>query len=280
MDFVILNGDTTYNDSATNLTQYRDKWIGQIGEGTYQKLLQSTGNYSTWDDHEVDNNWNPETINPARVAAARQTFFEFLPIRRSPTDADRIWRSFTWGDTLELFVLDSRGERKPSTRNTPNAEYLSHAQLAWLQAGLSASTATFKLVVNSVPITNFPGLFDLAQDDRWEGYPAQRTKLLDYITQNQIKGVLFLSGDFHLAASAKVESSGPWSNLREILMGPGDQNGNPLWSTLPSSQFEYRSGTSNVTVFEANPNASPPSIKVSFISGTGATLFENTHTFP
>ena len=60
--------------------------------------------------------------------------------------ATRMWRSFRWGRTLELFVLDTRGERRPSTRHTPHAEYLSPAQFAWLTDGLARSDAAFKFV--------------------------------------------------------------------------------------------------------------------------------------
>jgi alkaline phosphatase D len=138
----------------------------------------------------------------------------------------------------------------------------------------------FKIIVNSVPITNFPGLFDLAPFDRWEGYPAQRTQLLDFLIQNKIPGVLFVSGDFHLGASTRVEPTGPWSPFREVLMGPGDQNANPLWLTLPGApQFDFKTGTSNVTVFEADPNAVPPTLTMKFIAADGSTLHTQTLTY-
>ncbi len=277
LDFFILAGDTTYNDSAKTLADYRSKWLGQIGEGTYQEALQSTAHYATWDDHEVDNNWNPETFPAGRLADARQAFYEHLPIRRSATNPNRLWRSYKWGDTLEIFVLDARGERKPSTALGPNAEYLSQAQFSWLIAGLQNSTATFKIIVNSVPITNFPGLFDFAANDRWEGYAAQRTKLLDFLIQNKIPGVLFVSGDFHLGASTRIEPTGKWSPFREVLMGPGDYSANPLWATLPGPpHFDFKTGTSSITVFEADPNAVPPTIQVKFIADSGATLHTQT----
>jgi alkaline phosphatase D len=279
LDFFVLGGDNTYNDSASTLNEYRDLWLGQIGEPTYRSLLQSTGHYATWDDHEVDNDWNPETISQTRLAAATQTFFEHLAIRRDITFPNRVWRRYSWGDTIDIFVLDSRSERKPSTIISQNPQYISPEQMTWLKDGLKTSTATFKLIVNSVPITNFPHLFDFASNDRWEGYGAQRAELLDAIVQNGLAGVLFVSGDFHLGASATVEPSGNWSGLREILMGPGDQSANPLWNTITSPQFEFKTGTSNVTLFEADPNATPPTIKVTFVDGAGATLFEKIYSY-
>lgn len=279
LDFFILAGDTTYNDSANTLSQYRAKWLGQMGQATYQALLTSTGHYATWDDHEVDNDWNPETIDKTRLANATQAFFEHLPIRRDNSSPNRIWRSFKWGETLEVFVLDSRSERKPSTASGPNAQYLSPAQMTWLKNGLSTSSATFKVIVTSVPITNMPTLWDLYAVDRWEGYPAQRKELLDHITGTGIKGTLFVAGDFHLGASAQVEPSGAGAALREVFVGPGGQSGNPLTATLGAPQFEFKTGTNNYVTFLADPNTTPPTVKVTFIDGAGAKLFEKTYSF-
>jgi alkaline phosphatase D len=279
LDFFILAGDTTYNDSATTLSQYRAKWLGQIAQTTFQDVLTSTGNFATWDDHEVDNDWNPETFDKTRLANATQTFFEHLPVRRHATSPNRIWRGYQWGETLELFVLDSRGERKPSTATGPNAQYLSPAQMTWLKTGLSTSTATFKVIVTSVPITNMPGVWDVFPNDRWEGYPAQRKELLDHITSTGIKGTLFVAGDFHLGASSSVEPSGPGAALREVFVGPGGQNGNPLAATLGAPQFDFKTGTNNFVTFVADPNSTPPTIQVTFIDGSGGKLFDKKYSF-
>lgn len=165
--------------------------------------------YATWDDHEVADNWDPESIDPARLETAREAFFENLALRRlPPPNENRVWRSFRWGRTLEIFVLDCRSERRPSTRNGPDAQCISRTQMDWLKAGLAASTAAFKIIANSVPIANFPGAFDLQANDRWEGYPAQRAELLDFLTGRAIRGVVFVSGDFHLATVAHLEATG------------------------------------------------------------------------
>ena len=62
----------------------------------------------------------------------------------------------------------------------PEAEYLSPAQFDWLVAGLQASPAVFKIVLNSVPIGEFPYP---SVRDRWAGYPAQREALLSAINR-------------------------------------------------------------------------------------------------
>jgi alkaline phosphatase D len=152
--------------------------------------------------------------------------------------------------------MDSRSERLPSTREEQNATYISEEQLEWLQQGLLASTAHFKVLMNSVPITNLPPLW-LSQDDRWQGYFAQRVRLVDHILINDIRNVWFITGDFHLGFIARVEPEGEGRRLWEIAAGPGANGPNPLAiageaggaveeSIFPANQFEFWS--SNITV--------------------------------
>ena len=87
-----------------------------------------------WDDHEVLNNWYPgEVLDDPRytersvdllAARARRAFLEHYPLRRSPADPERIYRSLPFGESLEVFVLDMRSERarelrEPAGRSRP-----------------------------------------------------------------------------------------------------------------------------------------------------------------
>lgn len=281
LDFFILAGDTTYNDGAKSIHDFRSKWSGQLKEPGYQALFQSTSHYATWDDHEVTNNWNGEDVDPELLATATDALFEHLAIRRNPDAENRLWRSHRWGRTLEVFLLDSRGERKPSTRDSGTAEYLSFQQLEWLKLGLLDSPATFKIVVNSVPITDFPHFFDFAAADRWEGYAAQREDLIDFIFEEDIQGVLFVSGDFHLASSQTVSKDGRGQSLREVLVGPAGQIPNPLGNelSLQPPQFDFASGQVNYTRFEADPGAEPPTVKIDWMGADGAPIYSATYAF-
>jgi alkaline phosphatase D len=279
LDFFLLLGDTSYNDSAISRDQYRARWAENLSSTGYLDLFASTSHLATWDDHEVVNDWNGETVDPARLATARAVFFEMLAIRRQPPpNENRIWRSFRWGNAVEVFVLDCRSERRPSTRFTSAAEYVSRAQIDWLKAGLAASTAAFKVIANSVPIANFPGLFDLLANDRWEGYEAQRAEILDFIVGQGLKGVVWVSGDFHLGAVARIEPSGPRAAYYDILAGPGGQNGNPITATLGEPQFELATNTNNVVIFDADGTVDPPTLRLRFVDGSGQVFHEKTLT--
>lgn len=254
---LMAHGDTMYSSGTRVLDGFRIRWARNLGNPGYRGLRQNTSVYATWDDHEVANNWDPETIEEPILSLAAQTFFESLPIRRHPTAPNRIWRSTRWGQTAEVFILDSRSERRPSTRLRGDAQYLSRAQMDWLKSGLAASPCAFKVILNSVPITNFPSVFDVVSNDRWEGYWEARQEILSFLENERVEGVLWLSGDFHFASCGRVSPAGATgSRAVEFLVGPGAQDPNPLWAALVGDpQFDFASGTNNYAVFDLDPAA-------------------------
>lgn len=275
LDAFLLLGDTSYNDGADTLAEYRTLWASNLGSPEYRTLRASTSVLATWDDHEVTNDFNPETIAPAKLATARQAYFEALPLRRDATNPDRLWKSMRWGDTVEVFVLDGRGERKPSTRfNGQPQQYLSPEQLAWLKAGLKASTAVFKVIMNSVPITDFG--FSVFTGDGWLSYPQQRTEILSWVEDEQLTGVLWVSGDHHFASVGKVSLLGAGRGALEVLAGPGGQSANPAWVGLRPPRWDYATGTNNYLTLELDP--ATRGVRLAFHDGGGVQLFAKDYT--
>ena len=282
-DFFLYLGDTVYadEDDATTVAEYREEWGESYITPEYRTLHAGSSAIYTWDDHEVTNNWDGETVDPDMLAAARAVFYEHAPLRKDPEHPDRIWRSLRWGRTVEVFVLDCRGERKPSTKDTADAEYISPEQEQWLIDGVTASDATFKLILSSVPITNMPPVY-VKGEDRWEGYPAQREAVLSAL--QYVPGVLWISGDFHFPMIGRIEPPGqPYDNVYEVLVGPGAQIPNPAWlvvaNGLMKDQFLYVGGDNNYTRFLADPLAKPPAITVEYVSGKGEVIHSETLSF-
>lgn len=270
LDVFLLLGDTSYNDGADTLSEYRTRWAANLASPEYRRLRAATSVLATWDDHEVTNDFNPETIDATKLATARQTYFEALPLRRHATRPDRLWKSMRWGDTVEFFVLDSRGERKPSTRlNGQPQIYLSREQLDWLKAGLQASTAVFKVILNSVPITDFG--FSAFTGDGWLSYPQQRTEILGFIEDESIDGVLWVSGDHHFASVGKVSLLGKGRQALEVLAGPGAQTANPVWVGLRPPRWDFATGTNNYLRLHFDPLST--SVEVIFVDADGTELF-------
>ncbi|MFO0747922.1 MAG: alkaline phosphatase D family protein [Myxococcota bacterium] len=274
LDFFLLTGDAAYMDGALSLADYRELWRQAYDTDGYRALFAACGIYGTWDDHEVYDNWDPERVAPDILAAAKTAYLEHSALRLDPRASGwKIWRSQRWGRTVEVFVLDCRSERKPSTRMSADATYLSRAQMDWLKKGLHDSPCVFKIIANTVPITDMPVTYP--QDkDRWEGYPAQRDEILG-LTKS-IPGVLWLSGDFHFGAVCSVDPPGGRFEAQwEVFMGQGANMPNPVWPALADiqPQFAFVTGTNNYVRFVCDPIADPPTLTATFIDGDGAELY-------
>jgi alkaline phosphatase D len=214
-DAFLLLGDTVYADGATTLVEFRRYWRSAL---TTQGLRDVTANSSviaTWDDHEVVNNFAGLVVDADRFDAGLMAFREGLP-QRVRTDGS-LWRKISWGRTVDVFVLDCRGERDG------DQQYISEEQLQWLKDELLESPARFKLVLTSVPITDYSPIFGQAvADDRWQGHPAQRSELLDHVVAHEIEGILWITGDFHMSTASRVDPPGGVAeNQWEVMVGTG-----------------------------------------------------------
>jgi alkaline phosphatase D len=240
--FFIFLGDTIYADytntglpAATTLDDYRQRYKVNWEDEPLRALLASTSTYAIWDDHEVKNDFAGQDVDQAQMAAGRQAFLEYLPIREDATDPNRLYRTFKWGKDVELFILDERQYRSaeaicmneeggtitiPSFEGDeackagladPSRTFLGQEQKEWLKQALLASTAKFKFIVNEVAISELT----LLPYDRWEGYSAERRELLDFLKENDIKNVIFLTTDLHASIVKTVDG-----RYKEVIVGP------------------------------------------------------------
>lgn len=177
-----------------------------------------------WDDHETANNsWvggaqnhNPETEGPwdDRVAAARQAFFEWIPIRENP--GRRLFRTLKYGDLADIIMLDTRIEGReeqsgaalhpPDDPSLPD-DILGPEQEAWLQDQLANSTAKWKVIGNQVVMgiwrfSDDPEL--VANQDQWTGYPGSRGRMMNFLRDEAISDVVVLTGDVHSSWAIEV----------------------------------------------------------------------------
>jgi phosphodiesterase/alkaline phosphatase D-like protein len=267
-DMFLHLGDMAYNDGMFTLEEYRANWRQYLGAEGFKRVYAAAGLYATWDDHEIDDNsgFDPRSMDPMdleRRENALSAYFELLPIDGGPPDF-QIWRTFRWGLTAEIIVLDCRYERRAS-----RDIYISQAQMDFLKERLMTSPCHFKIVMNSVPITNMPGVWDIAANDRWEGYPAQRDELLGFIDDNDIGNVWFLSGDFHVNFVSRLEPAGDnlSARTREIACTGG--NTNLLGALLAAPQYDYGSSEPRGVILMFDPESN--AVNVRFIDGTTGT---------
>lgn len=206
-----------------SLDDYRRRYAQYKTDPDLQAAHAAAAFLSSYDDHEVDNNWagdedqdaTPREVFRLRRAAAMQAWYENMPVRRSsfPVDgAVRMHRRIDWGDLLRVQVLDTRQYRsgqicgtKPldrclSLNATPRPTILGEAQAAWLEEGLGGGQR-WNLLAQQVMVMPFlyPGARDAgrANLDSWSGYAASRERLVAAIQARKLTNVVIATGDVH-----------------------------------------------------------------------------------
>lgn len=204
----------TLQDYRTRYSQYH------LDEGL-RKMRQQHPLITIWDDHELandtyvagaQNHQQEEGDFEARKAAARKAYYEWLPIRES----GKLYRTFNFGDLAELIMLDERQEgRSQPAKGISDPAYTSEErsmlgteQLAWFEDKLKSSTATWKVVGNQVMFSDLDRSAVVPSNprnmDSWDGYPAEKHKIADFIRTNSLKDIIFLTGDTHASWAFEV----------------------------------------------------------------------------
>lgn len=249
-DFYLCSGDTIYADGpipetrelpdgstwrnltteakskvAETLDEFRGNYRYNLMDENLLRFNAAVAQINQWDDHETVNNWWPgEILDDSRytekrvdvlAARANRAFFEYLPISRPRSGGlGRIYRVQRYGPLLDVFVLDMKSYRDrngPNRYTEPRGGILGSEQLDWLQRGLAASTATWKVIAADqplgliVPDVDEPGTaFEaVAQDDpgRPLGREMQIAELLSFVHRRAITGLVVLTADVHYTAA-------------------------------------------------------------------------------
>ena len=112
-DFFLYFGDIIYGDAGTparTLDQYRAKYKENREYAALSQILAATSTYNMWDDHEVVNDFDGQTVDPDQMAAGREAFQEYLPM--TPLDDPQVmYRTFRWGKAADFIILDQRSFR-------------------------------------------------------------------------------------------------------------------------------------------------------------------------
>ncbi|MGA5194971.1 alkaline phosphatase D family protein [Streptomyces exfoliatus] len=215
-----------------SLADYRTRHGHYRTDADLQALHAAHPVIAIWDDHEFANdawtggaeNHTPEAEGEwaARVAAAKQAYFEWMPVRASTEGT--VFRRLRFGTLADLHLLDLRSFRSAPAKtgsgsvDDPERSITGRAQLDWLKSGLAGSAATWQLVGTSVMITPvafgalpahllepLAELMGLPKEglavnvDQWDGYTDDRKELLAHLTSRAIRNTVFLTGDIHMA---------------------------------------------------------------------------------
>jgi alkaline phosphatase D len=214
-DFMIWLGDNLYfrEREWTSPEGMSERYRTYREEPNLQKLWTATSHLAIWDDHD----YGPNDSNASFVGKgwALDTFKRYWP---NPTaglpGVPGIFTQVAFGD-VEFFLLDDRFYRYPyDYPNTPEKTMWGKAQFDWLKQALLTSRAPFKIVANGSQFWN--------RANRYEGlyhFPAEQKALWDWLVDQRIPGVVFVSGDRHFAELLRVPRPGTYP-LYELTTTP------------------------------------------------------------
>ncbi|MCC5952526.1 MAG: alkaline phosphatase D family protein [Acidimicrobiia bacterium] len=232
--FFMHQGDYIYAHDTASLTvpTYRDRWKLYTGNPLLQELRAALPLVMVWDDGEFYNGVD-RFSPPDRLAAAKQVFFENMPLFGTTDDPTRTYRSLPWGRLVDFLLLDTRSYRDPEvpqtdTRLPGGAErlradrtHLGPQQLEWLRSELIASEAAWRVLGSSVnmaawrfedldePWPREPGTVQnagvYATGDAWDDYVVERRDLLQFLADRGIVDNLVCSAHTHLFIGAELQ---------------------------------------------------------------------------
>lgn len=206
-----------------DLADYRQRYAQYKTDTDLQRAHAAHSFFTTFDDHEVENNWvsgisgggSPADMFELRRAAALQAWYEHMPVRKANMPrfgAVNAYRTARFGTLAEIQLLDTRQYRSDQACNDgfkplcdgindPNAQVLGAEQEAWLAKNLQRSQARWNCLGQQIMMMSLDRRRAANEDtrianmDSWASYEVPRQRMLSRMAG--LGNVIVLTGDEH-----------------------------------------------------------------------------------
>lgn len=201
-------------------------------------LLKACPNYAIWDDHD----FGPNDSDGSWVHAdwSRESFKTFWsnPSYGLPEAPRCISTAFRFVD-MEFFLLDNRTYRVNHYNKTNDPQVLGQDQIDWLIQALRKSRAPYKFVVVGGQV-----LSDAAVYENVAQFPSERQQILERLEAEDIRGVVFLSGDRHTTELSELTMANGRKvydlTVSPLTSGPGHARDEPNTLRVEGTYVEQR----------------------------------------
>ena len=197
-DVMLWLGDNTYLRPAdvSSKEGIARRYTHTRLDENIQMLLPSCAHYAITDDHD----YGPNNANGSYPYKRwiKEVYDRFWPNPLSGTHHGDDLSSYFHRDGIDFFLLDNR-----TWRQEPDsaASLLGRSQIDWLIENLKYSRSPFKMVAVGGQVLN-----TVARYENHAVYAAERSYLLNRIVEEQIEGVVFLTGDRHMTELSRFEA--------------------------------------------------------------------------
>ena len=232
-DFMLWLGDNWY----TREVDYYSEWglynrpARERSMPIYKNFLKAMPHYAIWDDHDYGCNDADKSF--VLKETSREVFKKFWCNPSYGQNGQGVYTKTTWND-VDIFMLDDRWFR--SNDDTPdsingqaniNKKMYGEQQMEWLKNALLQSNGntniTFKIIATGSQVLNPMSPFDC-----FRHFSAEYKEMMDFIKDNHINGVVFLTGDRHHSEVIKIDRTDSYP-LYDITASPLT-SGSHKWS--------------------------------------------------
>ncbi len=215
-DLFIWGGDIIYSDTE-NMVLMKENYKKMKEDSAYLAFKKQIPIIGTWDDH--DYGLNDGGVNYLKKDSVQQIFLDFFDVatnhpRRKQKGIYELYTYSVNGASINIIVLDTRyfrsdltkdptGEKRYIPTDHEEATMLGEVQWQWLEESLINSKAQFNIIISSIQFLSYEHGFE-----SWGTMPNEVEKMKKLISKSKAKGVIFLSGDRHIAEIFKIDIPG------------------------------------------------------------------------
>ena len=198
--FFIHMGDLQYEDTnEDDPAPYRENIKNAITLSPQMgEMFRNLPVSYIWDDHDFSGNTSDKTSEGR--AASRQAYRELVPHYPLPAGGPdaAIYQTFNCG-RVRFILSDLRSERnRDSDTDNASKSMMGAVQKQWFKDQLiAARDAEAPLIVW---MSGVPFISNSSVRDNWGSYTKERTELLEFIRDQDIRNVIIISGDMHALA--------------------------------------------------------------------------------
>ncbi len=259
-DLFVYLGDNIYGDTE-DMNVLLAKYGKLSCKAEFQNLLNSCKVIATWDDH--DYGVNDGGVEYSKKEESKNIFLDFW---NEPKVSERrnhqgIYTSYYYGDSVhrvQIILLDLRTFRTPLITNAndsyiPNADsaatMLGAEQWLWLQNEFQ-QPAQIRIVGSSTQFGR-----SLNGYETWANFPVEQEKMFQTIRNAQANGVIFISGDVHLAELSKrlVPNLYPIYDLTSSGITQLEEVDIPNTYRVGNVNFDYNVGALQIDWSQTDP---------------------------
>ena len=207
-DLWIWTGDIVYAGTE-DMDLMRAIYSLQAARPDYARLVATCPVIGTWDDN--DYGVNDGGLEYPQRQRSQKLLLDFLDDDDPRRQRAGVYSTHVYGppgQRVKVILLDTRYHRQEPGKDT---EILGAQQRAWLEAELAGSDAQVHLIVSSIQV-----IPEEHKYEKWANFPRARQRLFDLIRRTRAQGVVFVSGDRHIAEIFRLDADAVGYPLYDI----------------------------------------------------------------